>query len=281
MRIFALVLGGLSGLVSLALWVAALVIALRSWRETRPLLFRGAIYAAIVMALGAPTAILVTLHLDIRAFVPNLPPVSASVVRIVVATVQVGVAVVALVHGMFEVPAAVIVARERRPFPLLLGQQGRFAGWIVGAGCGAVLAVLSVVVFHVLKIDAGSDLKNVLKALPAVDWGAPVVTFGVLLPAVSAAALTEEVTFRGILQPLLGDQPNASRFRANAALVATSLLWACAHSLNTSSPLVKLGQIFAIGLLFGGIARRYSVEASAVAHLTLNAVAVLAGFFVR
>ena len=39
-------------------------------------------------------------------------------------------------------------------------------------------------------------------------------------------------------------------------------------------------QIFVIGLAFGHLARKYSVEASAVAHVTLNALAMLIGLVV-
>ncbi len=47
-------------------------------------------------------------------------------------------------------------------------------------------------------------------------------------------------------------------------------VWAIGHAANTDAVVFKLSQIFVFDLLFGWMTRRYSVETSIVAHLSLN-----------
>jgi hypothetical protein len=41
---------------------------------------------------------------------------------------------------------------------------------------------------------------------------------------------------------------------------------------------IKLAQIFLLGLVFGWLARRYSVEAAILAHVGLNVTALIGGY---
>ncbi len=241
------------------------------------MLGRGFGYSSVKLGLGVPAAVLLLWHLDVAAFAPGLPPGVSETIGGLAVVFQIIGMVITLLHGSLQVPAAVFAGGERHPFPCLFGRPERFAGWGLGAGSGALLGVASVAVFHLLRIDVGADLKNLLKMMPGVDWHAPAIVLGVSLPAILGAALGEEVMYRGVLQALLS-QRLAGRAGSFLAIVLTSLIWALAHSLNTDAPWVKLGQIFVIGLAFGAIARRYSVEASALAHLALNLMALLGGW---
>ena len=90
-----------------------------------------------------------------------------------------------------------------------------------------------------------------------------------------AAAIMEEILFRGLLQTWLVRIFGPGPASVAAAIVLTSLVWAIAHAANATPMLPKLLQVFVLGLLLGALVRRYDVEACIVAHATLNVVAVL------
>ena len=88
------------------------------------------------------------------------------------------------------------------------------------------------------------------------------------------AAVTEELLFRGLVQGWLTRWLGGSRRAVVLAVGVSAALWALAHWGNTDHPGLKLLQIFLVGLGLGALARRYSVEASIVAHAAFNLVAV-------
>jgi membrane protease YdiL (CAAX protease family) len=274
-RIVSWILAGVSTLVEVGLWIAVIVIAIVKWREVKPLLLRGLAYAGIRLALGLPMTVLVLTHMDWTKISPQMTPQLVDAMAGIMVLAQLGTLAVQLAHGTFELPSAVACDPTGTPFPLFTSRPGRVRGLGVGAATGAGAAVLSLALFMLVKVDAGQELKAIVKMLPGIDWRSPAVMLGASLPLVLSAALAEEVTYRGILQPLIAGPRNGSRVRPIIAIVVTSLLWAFGHSLNTNAPFLKLGQVFLIGLAFGAIARKWSVEASAAAHLVLNLVATL------
>ena len=65
------------------------------------------------------------------------------------------------------------------------------------------------------------------------------------------------------------------------ATIATCLVWALFHLGNTDSPLVKITQIFLIGLALTEMARRMGLEAALAAHISLNLCSVVFGFWLE
>ncbi len=96
--------------------------------------------------------------------------------------------------------------------------------------------------------------------------------------AITAVALGEELTYRGVLfgwlQRLFGREGRAG---VAMAAVLTSLVWAAAHIPNTDAPLVKCAQIFVLGLFFCWFARKWCLEAAIAAHAALNLSALFVG----
>jgi membrane protease YdiL (CAAX protease family) len=100
-------------------------------------------------------------------------------------------------------------------------------------------------------------------------------------PALIAAAVYEEILYRGVLQAWLVRWLGESSGRVAASMAITSIVWALAHAGNADPMLPKLIQVMLLGFLFGGIARRYSVEASILAHTSLNVVAAIGAMLVE
>ncbi|MBI5543860.1 MAG: CPBP family intramembrane metalloprotease [Deltaproteobacteria bacterium] len=120
-------------------------------------------------------------------------------------------------------------------------------------------------------------MKVVLENLSGVSWSSgPAIVLGTFA-FVLGAAVSEEILFRGLVQGWLARLLGRSVVSVVSAIVVTSALWALIHMFNTTSASWKLAQIFLIGLALGELARRYSVEASICAHVTLNVTVTVIG----
>jgi membrane protease YdiL (CAAX protease family) len=169
---------------------------------------------------------------------------------------------------------------QSNAYPLLSRAKERFGGWGLACMFGTVSGVVTAFVFQALEIKEGQSITWMVETLmPGLSdvplWG----QYALALPTLLAYAIAEEVTYRGILQGwisrLLGDKRGA----VIIAVVITSIAWAIAHASNTDAIGIKLTQIFLLGLAFGWLARRYSVEAAIIAHLSLNAAVIVAAYF--
>ena len=114
---------------------------------------------------------------------------------------------------------------------------------------------------------------------PGLAEACPSVRVLVALPMGIYAALAEEIVFRGAL---LGFLLRVGRERRGAVVVGalvTSIAWAMLHLGATDMPLLKLVQIFLLGLGLAALTRRWGLEAAIMAHLGTN-LAGLAGMAV-
>ncbi|MEM1208388.1 MAG: CPBP family intramembrane glutamic endopeptidase [Planctomycetota bacterium] len=155
-------------------------------------------------------------------------------------------------------------------------RRKRWGVWL-GFWTGVVAGVVSLAGLMVLGVKEGEDVRALQAMLPGLDAVPLWVLLPVSMAAVSVFAITEEITYRGLLLPAawrcFGSGPVA--FWVSAVL--TSAVWSVMHFGNTDSPLIKLGQIFVLGLWFSWLARRYGLPAAIAGHLGLNLTAAAFG----
>lgn len=274
-RIVAQALSVASLLVTFGVSVTVLIVALSHRQTTRRHMKQGAIVATVYCLLSLPGMFASAFWLDPARVMPSIDPRFGLILRAAIVVGSVAGALLAATLMVVKIPVAVMIARGRPSFPLLLRQDRPWKGWWLAAGLGVVAAVASTLGFRLLGVQLSEDLRRALQVFRDVDWKAPSVLLGIGLPTALAAAIGEEVFYRGIIQAWLARKLAGVRWGVAASIVITTALWAMAHSLNTDSMNSKLGQIVALGLAFGAIARRYGVEASTIAHLSLNLVVVI------
>lgn len=236
----------------------------------------GVIVAAVALALSLPGFAISVMFLDLSALLPPTMRWMAPYMTwggLVFAFIFM---LVGTAHLVLQVGLAGLASPERNAFPLLSRAPSPFRGWGWALLVGVVGGFGSALVFRAMDVKVGSAMEALLKMFPGLHDYPPVVLMFAFLPALLAAALTEEVLYRGVLQGwltrLLGDGAAAAAF----AILVTSALWAVAHAGNVSPMLPKLSQILLLGFALGAIARRYGVEASIVGHAVLNTAAVAA-----
>lgn len=145
--------------------------------------------------------------------------------------------------------------------------------YLVPATIGVAAGILSVVILKATGVESQGKILNNL-ANPAVT---PALFPGVILMilTLTAAAMAEEITFRGGIIAYLIWKFRNNTFGQAASVAVVSLAWALMHLSNTSSPGIKISQIFLIGILFFEIARRYGLKGSITAHVCFNIIAFL------
>lgn len=273
---FTLITSLLASLVQLGVFLGVLVYGVMRWNECRPRFGRAALVATAILVLSVPAAALGALYMDLGAMLPKTLPAGPSsdglmtALRVVMLAATLVTALLTFLHNVLMVPVVALLKAPRPAFPLLFGETPPFAGVGLAAAIGVGFGVLSYVLFVALDVQAGELMKWYMELYPGVDFQSPGVVAGVLLPFVLSAALAEELTYRGVIQPFIARILGDGRAAFGVSLVVTSLLWALAHSANADNPALKIGQIFVLGLAFGGLARRFSIEAAMVAHLGLN-----------
>jgi len=275
-------LSGLSGLIAFGINIAVLVAVIRFTDRAREQLRPGLILAIVALALTIPSSLISVIYLDLDALMAQqgqtIPPDLAGFMGPFLKGIAISSAGFTMILGfiwtVMSASVATMADPEREPFPLLSGGSDR-SGLLLGALLGAAAAGITTVIYLALDVQEG-DIVHTLRAIyPGVSWESPAVVLGMGMTWACAAAIKEELLYRGVaqrwLQRWLGDSPVSTAI----AIVLPTIGWTLAHAANTDNLAAKFIQIFLLGLIFGGLARRYSVEASIVAHLSLNIVAVL------
>ena len=149
---------------------------------------------------------------------------------------------------------------------------------VAAAYFGAVAGVASVFVFEALGVEESESLKRILAMMfPGIESASLWVSTPVILLFGAAAAVAEELSYRGVVMGFVQRLSPGSRSMAIAAVVVSASLWAVLHLNMTNAPAVKFTQILLLGLAFGWLARRHCIEAAIAAHLALNVAAVVVG----
>ncbi len=165
-------------------------------------------------------------------------------------------------------------------YALLIGGDRRaWSGIWLGAVFGVFAGAASAAAMIWLEIGMGpmlSDYLSMFSGLEDLPWPVSMLLFFVM---VLGPAITEELTFRGLMLGFLIRIFGHGRLAVTLSIVCVSLLWALLHIPNTDMPFTKCLQIFLIGLVLGELARRRGVESAIAGHVMLNLVAVVVGVF--
>lgn len=259
--LLTLVGAGLQMVAMLAVFIAAVA----KWDHTRVHLRRALVFAVILLALDLPNRLVGAWFTDMSAVLPFGGP-SGDDARIGnVIGVLPGLLIALALYGAM-VPVTLRAGGRWHAFPWLYGKERSWGVLGLAAVGGVALGLGSTVLFHQLGIGMGSLMDLASQMTPDLDRSAAWFNWGVVLPAVCAAAIGEELLFRGAVQRWLTSWSS----RPWLSIALTSLFWALLHAPNTDAPLLKLGQIFVIGLMFGALANRHGVESTIVAHVGLN-----------
>jgi membrane protease YdiL (CAAX protease family) len=264
----------LHGFLQLAGWVAILVVGIVRWSDIRPSLRPGVVVAGMAFALSLPGFVITAVFMDLSALLPPIIRGLAPYLSWMSVIMGFAFTIIGTAHIVLQVGLATLAVPGRAAFPLLTRAPDPFRGWVWAAVFGIAAGLLSTWLFHVMGIKAGSATEMLQKMFPGLDSYPPIVVMLAFVPAFLAAALTEEVLYRGVLQAWLARALGDGRAAVLAAILVTSVLWAMAHAANASPMLPKLLQVLLLGFALGGLARRYGVEASIVGHAALNLTAV-------
>ncbi|MBN1524762.1 MAG: CPBP family intramembrane metalloprotease [Spirochaetales bacterium] len=269
------------------LFITLAVIHRKKIRETAPV----AILVGIVtMFLGLPLQILVYKNIDVQSLVqPHMPEtmdwhVLGPVVHVFVVIAGMAAILFSAVYCMF----CYIIAYGEwgkivpRPFPVLTMRFGmslklkkRFAEIGIASGTGVVLAAASYFAFLFLNVGASREMDDLFRQFPDLFMEPGWIQAIVLSFFFVSAAITEEIMFRGaLLGFFLRITKNRFAYYIVFAIVV-SAIWAFFHFYNTNAPLIKLGQVFLIGLLLSEAARRWSLESAIAFHVSLNISSVI------
>ncbi len=266
-----------AGLMYLLVLVA-MIVAISRWQQCKAFFARGTIPVAIALLLGVPFDLVIGWHTDVSKLTPvSIPAEMVEGFRYLGAVSALIGVVVAFAFRMFQVPATAVLAPEgHRPFPGLLQGEPDWRSMGLGALIGAIGAGISVPLFALLHVGYGEVFKQ-LQELYQIELEDPTVLWGALFPMALGAAIAEELLYRGVLQQGLCKLFKQSRAGVIAAVCISSLVWAVAHIGSADNNLLKVTQIFLLGLAFGWLSRRYSLEASIAAHLSMNFFSVVVG----
>jgi membrane protease YdiL (CAAX protease family) len=278
-----LLLSLLYGIVCFLVRIAVLIAAIVLWKKIRPSLAVGLLLFGVLLLLRLPSIVASLVYIDPGTLLPDgasqAMQLGAKVGFYFGMVVGLGGALLGVLHGCLQVGMAELAAAPGSAFPVLLRRKGRFKGWHVAAMIGLLSGAVSVGLFALLDVELGDAVRQFQKLMPGLYEQPVWLLYSISLPAALAMAVAEEVLFRGVIQAWIIRLLGGGRWAAIVGIVSASLLWTIGHAANAEPLWIKLTQIFCLGLLFGWLARRWSVEAAIVAHLGLNLVAIGGGAF--
>jgi membrane protease YdiL (CAAX protease family) len=267
----------------IGVWAAVLVYGMVKWREVREPFLVALLVGLTILLLKAPSMVLGALYTDPALVVPEhlretTELFGPALIRLALLITWL-LAVVGAFHVALQIAVSQLAARPAQAYPLLLGDRtSRFRGWLVAALLGSLAGVASTLLFWALDVRSGETVRMAQKLMPGLETAPAVLVAGALIPAFVAIAISEEILFRGVVQGWVTRLLGGDRTAAALAIVAATAVWTLGHAGSAEPLWLKLSQIFILGLVFGWLAYRYSVEAAIVAHVGLNVSALLAAY---
>jgi membrane protease YdiL (CAAX protease family) len=266
-----------------AIWIAVLVYGIVKWRQVREVFLVGLLVGLGTLLLRAPSVVLGVVYLDLTALIPgHLQDASGLFVQMVflmTVVLSLLIAIVGAFHLALQIAVGQLATQPAQGYPTLLGDRvHRFRGWGLAAVLGSLAGIASTLLFWALDVQIGETVRMAQKLMPGLETAPTLLVVGTLLLAFVAIAVAEEVLFRGVLQGWITRLLGGERAAAALAIVSATLIWTLGHAGNAEPLWLKLCQIFLLGLLFGWMAYRYSVEAAIVAHVGLNVSALLVAY---
>ncbi len=280
-----LLLTAVEGSVEVLVMAGLLVLLVRGRDALLAHWRRGLVVALLVLLMAVPQHLATMVFVDSRQLMGAVElPTNADIERLLhgatLGSIAVGaVATTLLRMGWYGLISCVAVATwaSLRPGEPLLGSglRTRMGPLLACLGLGVLAGALSAWLFHALRVDAGQALQRLASFYPRLAEAEVTTRALVALPWSMSAALTEEIVFRGALLGALLGWAGQRRGPVIAAVLCSSLLWALLHLSLTDAPVLKLAQIFLLGLALAAVTRRWGLDAAILAHLGLNAAGLV------
>jgi membrane protease YdiL (CAAX protease family) len=269
------------------IFIGFIMVACFSIREFRVTWRGGLLFGGLAALVALPSSIIALIYLDLgRLFEAQTPPGQAPAMPaemypiIKVLGGVFGLVIVAMgvgLRGVYYHVAANEWARIRgnRKEGLLGPRQSRVLGLLVGMAVGLLCLKATVVAFEYWQVGDSEEVDRYERLFPGLAESSRWIQGAAFLSLASAAALIEEMVFRGgILGFFLRITGNKTVW-AWCIIAGVAFLWAILHIPNTNKPAAKVLQIFLMGLACGGLMRRWGLGSAVAAHLALNVVSVL------
>ena len=116
---------------------------------------------------------------------------------------------------------------------------------------GALFAVITVAIFHLLKVEDGDTFKFLTALMSSLQGKGSSYRLLIAVSSFIGIAIKEEVIFRGALQGFLLRLSKDNKWLEVLSIAIVSFLWALLHLANASAPWLKVLQIFIFGLIIG------------------------------
>jgi membrane protease YdiL (CAAX protease family) len=271
--------------LSSTLWILVLAFGFVRWPTVRPLLKTGLMLGAVVLALKLPGLVASFIYFDVAALLPADLPEDQRLVFGIAAKFGLSIAPVWAAFGVFHMALQFALGEQapgsRSAYPVLLNSSDprRFEGWMTGAVLGLVAGVASTLLFSLLDVQLGDTMKMIQKLMPGFQSAPPLMIYGVAGTGLVVAAIAEEVLFRGVLQAWTIRLLGGGWAGVLGGIAVASVVWSLAHVGNAEPIWIKLTQVLILGIGFGALAYRYSVEAAIVAHIGLNVTVLITSAF--
>ena len=149
----------------------------------------------------------------------------------------------------------------------------------MGVVVGLVNLIATLFVFHYFQVKEPPADPEFVKLFPNFTQMSPAVLAVPLACFAGSAAVVEELIFRGGILGFLLRITRNNTVLAWVFITAVALVWAVLHYPNTTSPFLKIMQIFTLGIALGAMTRQWGLGSAIAGHVTLNIGAVIANVF--
>ncbi|MHC4283186.1 MAG: CPBP family glutamic-type intramembrane protease [Planctomycetota bacterium] len=212
-----------------------------------------------------PSIVYAAIHIDPSAVFDHFADSSPSSETPVLIGIAVGFFVMFVIHILcigWHMVLYVVSASEwakTRTLTFLKHIGEKKLPWLHISGAfafGVFLGFVSTIVFHFLGVGEGEMFDELKRFFPDMAISSSVWGLLVFILALTHMAIVEELVYRGGIFAFLISRARNNRLAIIASLIIVSLTWALAHIPNTNTPLIKITQVFIIGLFLGEFARR-------------------------
>ncbi len=264
-----------------AIFVFSIVVICYNGRAIKRVWRIGLLFASVIFLLNTGSTIINLYFMDLKNL-PGIDQTDSDLMQAVIYTIIICAVVAALIIQwawytlVFTASFGEWTKAGLPGFALLIPRKRNIkTGVRIGAIFGILAGVFSTVIFIWLNIGIGpmlAEFESLLIKIEQLPLLYRLIVYSIL---VVGPAITEELTFRGLMLGFFMRVCNNNKLQIACAYFIVSMLWALLHIPNTDMPIVKVLQIFLIGLVLCELARRFSLESAIAGHILLNLSAVV------
>lgn len=239
----------------------------------------GLLLGIALFLMVVPNIVYVVIHLDLSAVFEHFTDSAASPEAPVLVGIAAGFFGALVLHilciGWYMVLYIVSASEwtKTRMFTFMKHIGEKRLPWLhiwCAFAFGVFTGVVSVIVFHLLGVEEGEMFDDANRFFPGMLTSSSIWGLLISIPVLIRIAIVEELVYRGGIFAFLISKARNNRLAIIASLIIVSLTWAVAHIPNTNTPLIKITQVFIIGLFLGEFARRSCIESAMAAHIGIN-----------